>query len=84
MANSTETRTPSSPRSGAEPDRSTRLPGRKRGATIGTLRRGALPLSRRRTIDVAHLSRADGQTSHIDEPTTYPPVRRTLERGRPS
>ena len=37
MANSTETRTPSSPRSGAEPDRSIRLPGRKRGATIAEL-----------------------------------------------
>ena len=57
MANSTETRTPSSPRSGAEPDRSTRLPGRKRGATIA---------------EPGALSR------------TCPPVRRTLERGRPS
>ena len=37
MANSTETRTPSSPRSGTEPDRSTRLPGRNRGATIAEL-----------------------------------------------
>ena len=37
MANSTETRTPSSPRSGAELDRSIRLPGRKRGATIAEL-----------------------------------------------
>ena len=37
MANSTETRTPSSPRSVAEPDRSTRLPGRNRGVTIAEL-----------------------------------------------
>ena len=47
MANSTETRTPSSPRSGAEPDRSTRLPGRKRGATIaepGALSRTCPPV----------------------------------------
>ena len=56
MANSTETRTPSSPRSGAEPDRSIRLPGRKRGAAI----------------------------AEPGAATTCPPVRRALERGRPS
>ncbi len=113
MANSTETRTPSSPRSGAEPDRSIRLPGRNRGATITELLeatgwqphpvRSAIGGTLRKKRGLAVIPEKDdrrgricrvrnGQTSHIDDPrgpgagaaTTYPPVRRILERGRPS